>query len=199
MKARPPQHIFYPTLILLFIVAFLSATSQAFDGELQGELKDAWLTGKAETVLTLNKHLNRYPISARVNQGAVNLNGKVGSEIDKSLAGELMRGIADISLVKNNLAVDPQLDIDISEREAISRSSFARWINDLTTTAVIRSRLVSNANVPGLSINVETRRDIVTLKGEVESEEASALAEEIARNTGDVVEVRNNLLISSLN
>ena len=146
-----------------------------------------------------NKHLNRYPISARVNQGAVNLNGKVGSEIDKSLAGELMRGIADISSVKNNLAVDPQLDIDISEREAISRSSFARWINDLTTTAVIRSRLVSNANVPGLSINVETRRDIVTLKGEVESEEASALAEEIARNTGDVVEVRNNLLISSLN
>ena len=199
MKARLPQLAIYPVITLVIFLAQFSIPTQAFDGELQGDLKDAWLTGKAETVLTLNKHLNRYPITARVNNSVVNLNGTVGSEIDKSLAGELMRGIADVSTVQNNLKVDAQLDSGIDEEDTISRSSFARWINDLTTTAVIRSRLVGNSNVSGLSINVETRRDIVTLKGEVGTEEESALAEEIARNTGDVVEVRNNLLISSIN
>ena len=199
MKARLPQLLIYPAITLVVLLVQFSTPTLAFDGELQGDLKDAWLTGKAETVLTLNKHLNRYPITARVNNGVVNLNGTVGSAIDKSLAGELMRGIADVRTVLNNLEVDAQLDSDIDKEDAISRSSFSRWINDLTTTAVIRSRLVSNDNVSGLSISVETRRDIVTLKGEVETEEESALAEEIARNTGDVVEVRNNLLISSIN
>ncbi len=199
MKTLVTKVFTHPLTIVALLLVQFSTTAQAFDGELEGELKDAWLTGKAETVLTLNKHLNRYSISARVNQRVVTINGVVGSEIDKALASELMRGIAEISSVNNNLEVDTELESRMDAKQAISRSSFARWINDLTTTAIIRSRLVSNSNVPGLSIDVETRQDVVTLKGQVDSEEASALAEEIARNTGDVVEVRNNLLISSVN
>lgn len=168
----------------------------AFDGELEGELKDAWLTGKAETVLTLNSHLNRYSIAARVEQGVARLSGTVGTEIDKSLATELMKGISDIEKVQNNLEIDETLAQNYDPDQTRSRRSFARWIDDVTTTAIIRSKLVASGDVEGFGIGVETREDVVTLTGEVKSEAESALAEEIARNTGDVAVIENKLLVS---
>lgn len=170
----------------------------AFEGELEGELKDAWLTGKAETVLTLNSHLNRYSIAARVESGVARLSGTVGTEIDKSLATELMKGISDIEKVQNNLEIDESLAQNYDPDQTRSRRSFARWIDDVTTTAIIRSKLVANGDVEGFGISVETREDVVTLSGEVRSEAESALAEEIARNTGDVAVIENKLLVSAV-
>jgi len=47
----------------------------------------------------------------------------------------------------------------------------------------------------GLKIDVDTADDVVTLSGRVGSAEESQLAEEIAKNTGDVEGVRNNLVV----
>jgi osmotically-inducible protein OsmY len=46
-----------------------------------------------------------------------------------------------------------------------------------------------------LKIDVDTKDDVVTLTGRVSSREESQLAEEIAKNTGDVESVRNNLVV----
>ena len=172
-------------------LALLATPGRAFDGEFTGGLKDAWLTGKAETVLALNEHLNRYSIGARVVDAEVILTGVVSSEIDKSLATELMKGIADMRSVRNDLLIDPGITQRLDAEKSYSRNSFARWIDDLTTTAFIRSRLVSHTDVHGLDIDVSTNRKVVTLKGQVGSPLESALAEEIARNTRGVTEVHN--------
>lgn len=181
-------------IAMLFLAQ--SALVSAFDGDLEGELKDAWLTGKAETVLTLNEHLNVYSIAARVQEGEARLSGAVASEVDKALAAELVKGISGITAVNNELQVSRELLGEISSDQLQSRRSFARWIDDMTTTAVIRSKYLTNREVEGLKIDVETRQDVVTLSGVVESEAESALAEQIARNTGDVAEVENRIMVS---
>jgi osmotically-inducible protein OsmY len=59
----------------------------------------------------------------------------------------------------------------------------------------VKSRLIANENIEGLRIDVSTDRNVVTLNGHVSSAEQSDLAEEIASNTNDVAEVKNNLVV----
>jgi osmotically-inducible protein OsmY len=54
---------------------------------------------------------------------------------------------------------------------------------------------LGNSNTAGMQIDVDTRGDVVTLSGEVVSAEEKALAEELARSTGDVKDVRNQLVV----
>jgi osmotically-inducible protein OsmY len=189
-----PKNALHAAVAVLLLM--LTATSTlAFDGELQGEVRDAWLTGKAETVLALNEHLNVYSIAVRVRDAEVRLSGDVASELDKALAEELVRGISGIESVRNQLRVENELLGEITTEQLKSRRSFARWIDDLTTTAVIRSKFLTNREVGGLNIDVQTRDDVVTLSGVVDSAAESALAEQIAMNTGDVVGVENRIVV----
>lgn len=86
-----------------------------------------------------------------------------------------------------------------SERPAQSASGggrkFGAWVDDTTTTAAVKSKLISNGNVAARNIDVTTRYDVVTLTGIVSSEQEKQLAAEIALNTADVSEVRNDLTV----
>jgi osmotically-inducible protein OsmY len=63
----------------------------------------------------------------------------------------------------------------------------------------MKSKLLANTNTHGLKIDVDTRGDVVTLAGAVSSSEEKQLAEQIARNTGDVKDVRNQLVVQRSN
>jgi hyperosmotically inducible periplasmic protein len=67
---------------------------------------------------------------------------------------------------------------------------------DATLTAAVKSRLMMSEHTAGLDIQVESDGDIVTLKGEVESEEVREHAELIAMNTHGVDAVDNRLEVS---
>jgi osmotically-inducible protein OsmY len=164
----------------------------AFAAEPTGQAKDAWIQGKIETVYTLNRHLNGFTINTDVAQGAVHLTGKVESAVDRDLAGELAKGIDGV------VSVDNDLVIEAKSRAAASSGSdrpFSVWVDDATTTAAVKSKLLANANTEGLKIEVDTRGDVVTLSGDVASAEEKQLAEQLARNTGDVKDVRNQLTV----
>lgn len=157
-----------------------------------GPAKDAWLTGKIETVFALNPRLNGFAIDTDVAQGAVHLTGRVESEIDRDLAGELANGVEGVVSVDNDLVVETQtrrIEHNGGQRP------FSVWVDDVTTTAAIKTKLVANANMQGLEIDVDTRGDVVTLSGEVTSTEVKQLAEQIARDTIDVKDVHNQLVV----
>ena len=44
---------------------------------------------------------------------------------------------------------------------------FPSWLDDATTTAAVKSRLIANSNTKDLQIDVDTRDDVVTLSGRV--------------------------------
>ena len=165
---------------------------QAFGIEREGAAKDAWIDGQLEAVYALNRHLGAFAIDTEVDNGIVHLTGNVQADIDRDLAGELAKNIDGVVEVDNNLTI--VADARATPKEGEDRS-FGAWIDDATTTASVKSKLMGNPNTKGMQIDVDTRGDVVTLSGEVASSEEKSLAEELTRNTGDVKEVRNQLVV----
>jgi osmotically-inducible protein OsmY len=183
------------TFLATALAATLSVTSPALadSSTFSGSTKDAWVTGKVEMAFLLNGHLNPFAIATDVENGAVHLTGIVKDDIDRDLAGEVARGIEGVVSVDNDLTVDTERANTVA-KDAKQRD-FGSWVDDATTTARVKSRLLGNTNTQGLKIDVDTKDDVVTLSGRVKSAQEKSLAEEIARNTGDVESVRNNLVV----
>jgi hyperosmotically inducible periplasmic protein len=158
----------------------------------KGAARDAWITGKLETAFVLNAHLNPFAIETDVDGGVVHLTGIVKTDIDRDLAGEVAKGVEGVASVKNDLVVDRGVKPQPSRE---GRRSFGAWVDDATTTAAVKSKLVANANTEGLKIDVDTKGDVVTLSGRVASDQERDLAAQIAKNTGDVKSVRNDLVV----
>ncbi|HUF72372.1 MAG TPA: BON domain-containing protein [Gammaproteobacteria bacterium] len=178
--------------------AVLLLSGAAYADSFEGASKDAWLTGKVETVFLLNRHLNNFEINTDVEDGIVHLTGTVESDVESDLAFQLAKGVDGVVEVRNDLVVDA--DFEPSERESVAEGdsrSFGAWVDDATTTAAVKAKLIGNGNIEGLKIDVDTRSDVVTLSGRVDTDEQKSLAEEIALNTGDVGDVRNNLVVDA--
>jgi hyperosmotically inducible periplasmic protein len=162
--------------------------------------KDAWITGKIETIYTLNRHLNPFSINTDVENGMVHLTGMVESDIDRDLAVELARNVEGVVEVRSDLTLEPVTARQAANAAAVKHDgdrSFGTWVDDATTTAAVKSKLIGNANTKGMKIDVDTRGDVVTLSGRVATTEEKALAGEIARSTGDVSDVRNQLVVDA--
>jgi hyperosmotically inducible periplasmic protein len=174
------------------LLASSLVSMQALGNELEGAAKDAWIDGNLEAVYALNRHLSAFAIDTKVDNGIVRLTGKVQHDVDRDLAGELAKNIDGVVEVDNDLTI--VTDARVAPAAGADRS-FGAWIDDATTTASVKSRLLGNPNTAGMQIDVDTRGDVVTLSGEVVSAEEKALAEEMARSTGDVKDVRNQLVV----
>ncbi|MEZ5490476.1 MAG: BON domain-containing protein [Gammaproteobacteria bacterium] len=176
-----------------------NALADHADSRFEGAAYDAWLTGKIETVFTLNRELNPFTIDTDVSHGDVILSGTVDSDIDKALAGELALGVEGVTKVQNEIVVREGEGFIEQSRDqlAVASNNFMRWADDATTTASVKAKLLANSETEGLEISVMTENDVVTLEGEVSSAAEKQLAEEIAINTGDVVEVINQLVVAS--
>jgi hyperosmotically inducible periplasmic protein len=183
-----------------FAVTGLLASSllgmQTFGAEREGPAKDAWIDGKLEGVYAVNRYLRAFAIGTEVEKGVVHLTGKVESDTDRDLAGEIAKGIDGVVDVDNDLLIATGARVT---QKAGEDRSFGVWIDDATTTAAVKAKLLGNANIKGTKIDVDTRGDVVTLSGQVTSAEEKSLAEELAQNTGDVKKVTNRLVIARAN
>lgn len=158
------------------------------------QIKDAWIHGKVEAALTLNRHLNPFTIDTDVADGKVTLSGEVESDIDKQLAGEIAKSIGDVESVENNLAVKPYRNESADTAQV--DGSWKQTVSDMTTTAIVKTKLLANSATSGLSIDVSTNQDVVVLEGKVVSSEEKELAELIAQNTDGVKDVENRLQVA---
>jgi osmotically-inducible protein OsmY len=182
------------TTALLFLSASVFAQNSDKLARFEGAAQDAWISGKIEMAFTLNEHLNPFSIDTDVDAGIVTLTGMVDSKIESDLAEEIAKGVDGVVAINNELkpGMKPESSTDASDN---SRRNFPTWFDDATTTAAVKSKLVRNSSTTGLEIDVDTREDVVTLSGSVKSDEEKQLAEQLARNTGDVKDVRNLLVV----
>jgi osmotically-inducible protein OsmY len=186
------------TITLGTLASFAAFGALADSSEFQGDARDAWITGKIESAYVLNGHLNPFAINTDVQNGVVHLHGNVASDIDRDLAGQIAEGVEGVTEVNNDLEVDEtKATAARDERPDGDRDrDFGTWVDDATTTAVVKSKLLGNTNTKGLKIDVDANDDVVTLSGRVTSDEEKQLAEQIAKNAGDVESVRNNLTVA---
>lgn len=158
------------------------------------DLRNAWLEGKLETALLVNRHLNNFTIDNEVRNGKATLTGYVESEVDRELAEQVALSIEGVDDVENALKIEPEKAK--SQREVSSNErSFSQKLDDMTTTAMVKSKLLANQSTHGLAINVDTVNSTVSLRGDVTTAEEKQLAEKIAENTDDVREVDNLLKV----
>ena len=189
--------------ITALLVGSVLAGSQAY-ADFTGDAKDAWITGKLEAVYALNPHLDAFAIKTETTKGMVHLTGTVENDIDRDLAGELAKGIDGVVSVDNDLVAKTGTRTAPHAAATTTKSGdkggerpFGVWVDDATTTAMVKSKLLADPHVKGLKIDVDTRADVVTLSGTVGSKEQKELAEQIAKNTGDVKQVKNQLVVGS--
>jgi osmotically-inducible protein OsmY len=162
----------------------------------ESTIKDAWLDGKLETALLFNEHLNSFAIDTEVKNGVAYLRGSVESDIDRDLAGQIAESIEGVSKVKNDLAVDKAKATAARESDSRPESSgFKADVMDATLTAEVKTELLINSNTQGMSINVDTEDGVVTLSGQVASEQEKELAGQIAANRDGTQSVRNMLTV----
>src|SRR6187551_46644 len=154
--------------------------------------KDGWIESKLDTALMLNKHLNAFEIDIRVDGNKATLEGEVYSEIDKELAENIALGVEGIDSVTNKINVIER-PANVAESTAFKGRNFAQYIEDVSTTAAIKTELLASKNIEGLNIGVDTLNDKVTLSGNVKSLEQKSLAQAIAAKHDDVKGVVNNL------
>jgi len=175
-----------------------SAKASADSSTFTGAAKDAWLTGKIETAFLLNAHLNPFAIDTDVDNGVVHLTGTVRDDIDRDLAREVAKGLDGVVEVKNDIKLDrASAERTMAERSSANTRDFGTWVDDATTTAMVKSKLIGNSNIAAGKINVDTRGDVVTLSGRVGSSKEKELAEQIAGNVGDVEDVKNDLVVGA--
>jgi hyperosmotically inducible periplasmic protein len=158
--------------------------------------KDGWIESKLETALILNKHLNPFEIDIRVDNDTATLEGEVSSDIEKELAENIALGVEGIDSVSNKITVNAKPTNVVNTVPSKSRN-FSQYVDDVTTTAAIKTELLASKNVKGLDIDVDTHLNKVTLSGKVASAEEKALAQAIAAKHDGVKGVINNLQVKS--
>jgi osmotically-inducible protein OsmY len=126
-------------------------------------------------------------VSQDRDKGVVTLGGHVTSDTDKSQAGTVAKSLAGAQVVADQIAVIPVGE----EKEAKAvNSDLDQGIEKNLDAALIQSRLHDN-------VKYEVKSGVVTLSGEVNSENKRARAEKVATGVPNVVQVVNDLQVKN--
>jgi osmotically-inducible protein OsmY len=68
-------------------------------------------------------------------------------------------------------------------------------VNDASITGTIKSKMIATKGLPTSTIDVTTKRNIVTLTGRVQTAQQKQLAGQVAQNTPGVEKVVNQLAV----
>jgi osmotically-inducible protein OsmY len=155
-----------------------------------GAAYDAFLEGRLVTAYTVNRNLNPFDLSVDVKNQKATIGGAVETEAQRALAVEIASGIDAITDVDSEIKIQADV-VDESERGLGDR------VDDASTTAAVKTRLLANDATSGLSIDVDTHSAVVTLSGQVDTATESDLATQIAMNTDGVIDVVNKLTVET--
>ncbi len=174
------------TLMLVGIGANAAASTSE-------EIAEARQEAKVETTYALSPYLRAHDIEVSVKDGKATLSGTVDEDINKDLAQQIALGVSGITSVDNQLEVKAG---HVAPRASKERS-YGEMIDDATTTAAVKSKLLWSKHASGLNTKVETDRGRVILQGTADSAAARDLAGMLANNTNGVVSVDNQIRIES--
>ena len=188
------EQLVYMALAVGLAVCSVNSSASESASDLEQRFMDGWREGKIETIFLLNPHLNSFAIDAEVKGTALVLSGEVDEAIDRDLAEAIARGVEGIESVDNRIEIIPAKFQPVAQVEA-EKTDLKQRLQDLTTTTLVKGKLLRSPHIAGMAINVDTVNGLVTLEGEVASGAAKDLAWRLAKNTQGVVRVENHLVV----
>ena len=120
-------------------------------------------------------------------KGIVTLGGQVASESDKSQAESLAKSLAGTQVVADQIAVVP---VGIEKEAKAVNSDLDDGIEKNLDAALIQNKMHNN-------VKYEVKSGVVTLTGEVNSENTRARAEKLAIGVPNVQQVVNDLQVKN--
>ena len=116
--------------------------------------------------------------------------------LQKAEAARLAK-VDGISKVQNDITVDPDEDRSLGERMKSGMSKTGEKISDAWITTKVNWFFVGEDSLKGSKINVDTKDNVVTLKGTVTNQAGKARAVALAKNTEGVKDVIDQLTIGT--
>lgn len=168
------------------------ADSHASDStSMEQSVKQGWKEGVIEGAFLFNTNLNPLDIDVEVKGSTAILSGYVDTDAAKALAEQVALSVDGITDVDNQIKVDKAK----SARDDDTMDDLKSDISDAAITTKVKSKLLANTQVSGLSVNVDTKDRVVTLKGKVDTDTERDLVYYIARNTDGVRGINNELTV----
>jgi hyperosmotically inducible protein len=152
---------------------------------------DTATTSKVQTALLLSKHVSRYDIHVETNERVVTLTGQVPSEEMKTMAGAIAKDTSGVAELHNELTVNPSAARD-AEMEGIGDR-----VRDLEIKVLVADGVSKNAELKDKGVDVQVKKRVVTLNGNVDNNSQKYTAEQIAWAVSGVEKVENNLRAAS--
>jgi len=126
-------------------------------------------------------------VSQDRDKGIVTLSGQVASENDKSQAESLAKSFAGTQVVADQIAVIP---VGAEKAAKAVNSDLDQGIENNLDAALIQNKMHDN-------VTYEVKSAVVTLTGEVNSEEMRSSAERVAARVPNVQQVVNDLQVKN--
>lgn len=173
-------------IIAVFSVFTIVGTTLAAPGK---PYTDEWVEGRIKGALDFNSYFDSTDVSVDVNNGVATLSGEVPSETERKFAETVTARLEGVKKVSNNLTINEKL-------APRSRSELGQFLSDVTTSAIIKSKLSGDRVTTTINLSVDTQDGVVKLQGTVPSKEMKERAERIALNTQGVSDVENDLKVA---
>lgn len=151
---------------------------------------DAGITTAVKSKLAADDTVKAYQIDVDTSEKVVTLSGNVDTMMAKSRAVELARTTDGVASVTDNIMVTGTADATPGMPDAAPAT-----FSDAGITATLKSKLLADTTVGGLSIDVDTQDGVVTLTGDVKSQAEKDQALRLARETDGVKSVLDKLNI----
>jgi len=164
-------------------------------------LSDVTLTAKVKNALMVDKAVSASEINVDTVNGVVHLRGNVDSKAEAQRAVRLARKVEGVKGVKNHLQIVPNEGTQGSRKgkadgdSSASGRSMERALSDVTITGKVKSALIQDKNVGAGTINVDTMKGVVHLKGTVPNKAEAQRAVALARKVEGVKGVKSHLQI----
>ena len=130
-----------------------------------------------------------------VKDGVVVIEGKATRHGDYMHVLRTVNGVPGVVRVESKVTTPSRLDDDELYGNRTSTDKSKMMASDPWTTSAVKLRLLAAEDVPGMSINVDTNDNVVTLFGIVPTEAAKTKAADEARMVDGVKDVRNELQV----
>jgi osmotically-inducible protein OsmY len=120
------------------------------------------------------------------------LSGTVPTETEKTKAEQIARNTDGVKRVANDIRVDSMSATSSGDKDQDADKGLGETLTDASILAKVKAKLVADGI---MGTNVDVSDGEVVLKGQVEDAKEKAKAEELAKNTTGVKDVRNQLTI----
>jgi hyperosmotically inducible periplasmic protein len=173
-------------MVAVVISVLVGCNSRAVD--------DSAITAKVKSKLAADSQTSAIKISVETKDGVVTLSGTVPTTTEKDEAVKVAKNTEGVKRVLNEITVNSDAlgATNLKEKAGEAAKEVGESVSDAAILTKLKAKLVADG-ITGTDVDVNSGE--VILKGQVDDPKKKVKAEELAKNTAGVKEVKNQLTV----